>query len=696
MYRLENAYLSAEFDDQARLVLLQNNREGTGNIIDAPAEDSFLLVFKKGDDWENAVFGRNQSYRVEHSPDKICFICDSCVSKRAIPRLTLRLSAQLDGAHLRFGAEIKNEDDILVTDFSYPMVGAIRSLSGEKPMDLLWPNQCGERYLNIGEHLSIPPIREREPHAGSLCLSYPGVNGSMQWAALTDDEQTLAISGRDPMFYASEFRAKGSDTGSKTATLMLTRFAFVKAGESWKAPPILISLYHGDWHRAAREYREWAETWRNVHPVAEWIKDMRGYFLVINKQQFGTEMWRYDEIPKLYELAQAHGYDALGLFGWYDSGHDNQYPDLEISDSLGGKESLMENIRSVQERGGHVTLYQQGHLIDVTSSFYKNGGQRYESVSRWGTPYYENYNKSHRSHFLEHFTNKTFATSCPSCPEWQELMEQKAEWVASFGANGVLFDQIGGMPPYPCFNEEHPHVLGKPSLSMSQGRLQLLDRIQKKTKQIDPEYAFMTEHVTDVYSAFADCLHGIGLYPFPKGQRGRKAEEGRTECVNYPELFRYCFPGTAVTVRNGRPFMEPRLVNYGFLFGLRMEMEIRYQADKEDILADRWPEYREYAKKADALRARYWDLFGRGEYRDTDLLENGCPGLLARCFVRENRMAAALWNDTEEPISLGGFSAPGWRLIEASTVEKTSAAMPGSLQPGQILAALYEKEEEAL
>lgn len=698
MYQLKNEFLTAEFDGQGRLTYLQNNQDGTGNILSSPPKDSFQLVFRKGEDWENAVFGRDQTYQVEASAQRLTFTCAQCVSKRSSAKLRVALSVELDGPHLRYMASLQNEDDILVTDFSYPMVGAVRSLGGEKPPALLLPSQCGERYANVGEYLaSLAPTREAHPQ--SICLTYPGGHakgGSMQWAALTDDEQTLVLSGRDPLFYASEFRIEGSRTDRGAVTMMLTKLPFIKQGEIWEAPPTLVSLYRGDWHAAAREYRAWAETWRDVHSKPEWINDMRGYFLVINKQQFGTEMWRYDELTELYELARAHGFSTLGLFGWYDSGHDNQYPDLKVSESLGGADCLRQNIRKVQEAGGRVTLYQQGHLIDITTDFYKNGGDRYESISRWGTPYYECYNKSHKSNFLAHFTNKTFSNACPSCPEWQELMEEKAEFVASFGADGVLYDQIGGMYAYPCFNESHPHVHGKPSLSMSQGRLKLLDRIQKRTKKISPEFCFMTEHITDVYSAFTDCLHGMYLYPFPEGEREELAEGSNPVCANYPELFRYCFPETGVTVRNPYPYVAPRVANYSFLFGLRMEMELRYQDDKNDILADRWPEYREYAKKVDALRARYWDVYGRGEYRDTDLLENRCPGLLARSFVKGNRMVAALWNDSASPVSLDGFQVPGWRLTEASTVEKTVESMPVVLAPQQILAILYEKDEEVL
>ncbi len=693
MYKLTNSYITAEFDSQGRLTSLQ--KSGGENVIAAPAGDSFQMVFRMGTDWENTVFGREQSFEVEEGGNALCFRCKSVRAKRVEADIAVALRVALEGDQLLYTAEIENQADALVTDFTYPITGEVAGLGAGKAPALLWPNHCGAMVSCIGRYLdNLPPTWEAHPH--SLSITYPGghaAGGSMQWMALTDGENTLSFSGRDEMFYASELRVIGGQKTHETANMTLCRLPFVEKGELWQSAPVVLTLYSGDWRRAAREYRDWAGTWRPAHKKPEWIEDMQGYFLVINKQQFGVEMWPYNQIPKLYELARAHGFDALGLFGWYDSGHDNQYPDLKASESMGGREALMENIKKVRKEGGHVTLYHQGHLMDVTSSYYKNGGSANESVSRWGTPYYEAYNKAHQSRFLSHFTNKVFSNACPSSPAWQELMEEKTEFISGFGADGVLFDQIGGMYPYPCFHKDHPHALGKPSLSMSQGRKKLLDRIQKKSKAIDPEFAFMTEHVTDLYSAYADCLHGMFLSPFAQGERGRALEGREPMMTNYPELFRYCFPDTCVTVRNPAPYMTERVANFCFLYGLKLEMELRYEADKEDILADKWPEYRRYGKAVSDLRRRYWQVLGRGRFVDTDPLDNHNPGLLAKAFVNGGQLAAVLWNDTAAPISLEGFRAPGWAFAEAATVTESFKAMPEEIAPGAIMVILYNQKE---
>ena len=143
-----------------------------------------------------------------------------------------------------------------------------------------------------------------------------------------------------------------------------------------------------------------------------------------------------------------------------------------------GEEALKENIRKVQEAGGHVTLYFQGHLMDITNDYYKKIGCRLAGKNRWGTPYYEFYPKFVHADSLRFFSRKAFTTVCPSCPEWHDLMVERAKWIHSLGADGILYDQIGGKQPYPCYDESHPHMRNSPSLSYTQGRLKLHNRIR--------------------------------------------------------------------------------------------------------------------------------------------------------------------------------------------------------------------------
>ena len=690
MYELKNDHLTVRFDGQGRLTWLENNRAGYGNIVAALADDSFKLVYRQGGNWENVVLGRDQQVRVVQQADRLEFWIDKARTPEGDAPVSLVLTVSLAGEDLVFGATIRNDSpDALVTDFYYPQAGAIRTLSGGKPA-LLWPYQSGVKITNIGERLAaLPPVREEH---NALCMTYPHM-GSMQWMALVDGQETLYLGVHDDKPYASELRVVGRPDDSGVVSLGFDRLPFVTGGETWNAPDTVLKLYTGSWHRGADDYARFANLTRPHHKKPRWVEDMQGYFLVINKQQYGHEMWPYNTLPELYQRALDHGCDVLGLFGWYDSGHDNQYPDLEVSESLGGAETLKDNIKAVQQAGGHVTLYLQGHLIDVTSPFYKNGGHRFEIKSLWGTPYYEQYNKYHDSAFLKNYTRKTFATACPACPEWRDLMRDKANWAAAFGPDGVLYDQIGGIPPYPCFDSAHPHDEGKPSLNMTRGRQFLMSGILERAREIGPDFAFLTENITDAYSVYVDCLHGIYAHPSRAGdRRDCRLDPDRSEELNYPELFRYCFPDVIVTVRNPKPYLTPRFVNYAFAFGFRFEMELRYREDVRDIKADAWPEWRRYAKAVSALRRRHWDLLGHGRYTDERDLENQNPDVIARAFAKDSQAAVTCWNDTSgtQPLAI---ALPGYELKSWNTIDGTSSSLPHTLQPQEIGIAVYERKD---
>ncbi|MDR0338316.1 MAG: DUF6259 domain-containing protein [Planctomycetaceae bacterium] len=671
IYRLEDDQLCLEVDGLGRLIHLENKLSGKGNIILQPTNEAFKMVCKKDENWETVIVPKQQTYKITKIENTIRIVIDHIKINNTPTDLALTMNITLKDGTLHFGAEFDNqENDLTVVEFCYPRISVIKSLGNGKKFDLLLPLQMGRRIPNFADY------------KGSFVNTYPGPL-SMQWMALTDDEETLYVSGRDSEFYTTTLSA-GAGNG---AGLTITRFLFVKPEEKRVTPETILQLYSGSWHRAAQEYRTWASSWRTNRTKPDWVRDMVGYFLVINKQQYGDEMWAYETLPKLYDLAKNHGFDTLGLFGWYQGGHDNTYPDIQVGQTLGGAEKLRENIKKVQQNGGHVTLYVQGHLIDVTSDFYKRYGSQVEGKSHWGSPYFEHYNKSSQSEFLRLFTNKVFSTACPSSSFWQDRMVQNVDFVAGFGADGMLVDQIGGMPPKPCFNNEHQHPKDCPGLSYVSGRIALLNKMWNRTREVDgvrgKDFAFLTENITDIYSQFADLLHGIDTTP------------GTTA---FPEMFRYCFPETMITIRNPSPFISETFVNYAITYGLVMEMEIRYRNDCEYILQDRSASQREYAAKIGMLRRQYRNVLGHARFVDEESLDNGNRNIKCKAFESETqsekRIAVVLWNPTDKP-QTPKLTVKGYKPIEIATVDGkfVTPELPTTIAPQHIVLAIYAKDQ---
>lgn len=651
-YILENEFLCAVFNGRGAFISLENRADAKGNIITTPDEDGFLVNFAVPDEcFENICRGRYQTVRTEMSYDgmSVSFICDSLTYSNGraddnVIGIKAVFTVLLSGEKLIFKETIDNPTDVMINDVEFPRVGLIRSLGGDG-LSLFNPEQAGVCYTNVGERVNGDVSRESA--ANKISNTYPA-RMSMQWMALSDNESTLFFSGRDDTFSTTEYRCEGSRKGTGTVTLVRDMLASVNPHETKELPPLYLSLYKGDWHRGAREYAEWFAPLCPSHRVPGWVRNMQGYYLVINKQQYGYEMWPYDSLLKLYELAVSHGCDTLGLFGWYATGHDNKYPDLEVSDTMGGAEALKKNIKEVQAKGGHVTLYFQGHLIDPSSDFYKNGGDKLVTRSIWGSEYVEYYTKSHESGFMRLFSDKRFAVACPSCREWRELMVKKCDWLAGFGPDGVLYDQLGGLRPYICFDKNHEHDGDSPARSQSGGRRRLLDEIETHTKEISPEFAFFSEHITDVYSRYLDALHGIHSAPGAEDERAKASTSKKSACLAYPELFRYTFPDKIITVRNQHPYISPRMVNYAFLYSFVFEIELRYRRDKDEVLSDEFGEWREYAKKVADLRKRFWHILGNGSFSDALYAVSENPHILAKCYEDADEVAVALWNDSGE------------------------------------------------
>ena len=676
MYTLQNDFITFTLDDHARLICLENRAAGQGNIISRP-QPLFRAVMQNGENWEDVAYAKDMPLVIDVSGNVLTLTAEKLNTRMGSQEIRLTVTVCLEDEKLRFGAKIENRSGVTVNDFLYPCIGAVRSLGDGSP-GLLFPQYYGQYHTDITHELASFQTRYIQ---SELTKPYPWPL-SMQWMALTDRENCLYCAGHDALFHATSLRAIGSV--HEDVTLEMDKMAFVAPGETWESPEYVLWLYRGSWQRGAEEYRNWADTWRRPVEPEPWIRDMNGYFLVINKQQYGDELWPYDTIPRLYELALENGCDTVGMFAWFQSGHDNRYPDLEVSETMGGEQALRDGIRAVQEKGGHVTLYYQGHLIDVGTEFYKNVGHRIEGKSRWGTPYYEEYSKYHESDFLRFFSKKLFSTVCPWCGEWHDLMAQRAEWIHGLGADGILYDQIGGINPYPCFDSSHGHK--KPSLSYTQGRLKLLPAIRKAVDR-HPGYAFMTETITDIYSQFIDCIHGIGSEPGAKAERWQETVEPAPRVVAMPEMFRHTFPETLSTIRNGRPYISPRFANYALCYGFRFEMELRYLRDKREIEENIRPEWREYSRRICSLRRKYADMLLNGAYRCDPALSRKNPALMHGVFENGEKRAVVFWNDSEETLPLRLCSQAFSRWVSP---EAEGSGIPETIAPQSVLVLLND------
>ena len=649
MITLKNDYLTLSVDDRACLTEFSHSGMQTGNRITRP-EPMFRAVLRNKDNWEDIAYPENAEFTVEGTGTEGCIHVTALNTEMGRVPVEMFLKIRLDKDQVHFNAEIRNHSEATVNELIWPRFGAMKSL-GDGKTGLYFPAGLGVYHGDIAGKLAGT---SQDGGNKSLNITYPGAQ--MQWLLLQDGKRCLYFSGRDDQFMVGNMTVIGSN--ERDICVEFSKWAFAAPGETWESPSFLLWFYEGVWQQAAEEYRRWADNWCHPIPVRGWMHTMTGFCLVINRQQYGDTVWSYRDIPKLYDIAQEHGCDTLGLFGWFETGHDNFYPDLTVSESMGGEAALREGIRQVHEKGGRVVLYYQGHLIDVNTPYFQSGKGLYAAgKNHVGHPYYEHYCKFSQSEFNRYYGGRTFATACPACREWQDLMAEKAEWIYGLGADGVLFDQVGGMSPNPCFDENHGHT--KPSLSFGLGRVALLRRIREVIDRHD-DYCVMVEGLSDPVSQFVDCAHG-GIN---SARADRLTASRSTVPFSYPmpELFRHTFPESKTTHRIAKPYMDFRYINTALCYGAVYELEIRYLTDRQYVEEDHHPEWKEYAAAVTKMRQKHPALLLNGRYSCNPELAAANPFLKHGFFTAGDEKCVVFWNDTDEdfPLNLGSYTARSW------------------------------------
>ncbi len=587
--------------------------------------------------------------------------------------VVIELRFTLEGDAVACQAQIENQSDLVIEEFWFPWVGPFRSLAKEPAGDtMILPDGFGRRVTDIASYLAqwhtgyIAPDQRRVV----ACSYYPGGAISMGWFGFYGGGKSLGLFSLD-----ESFQTTGLCLARDTRTLRLSagfaRYPYLKQG-AWRSPRSLVRLHRHDWHDDARLYRHWVDaTWWSQTPRPEWVDRMHGWQRIILKHQYGEIMYRYKDLVDVFEGGKPYGITTLFVFGWFRGGMDNAYPDYSADDALGGEAGLREAIAEVRRRGGRVILYANGHLIDTASDYYHTTGKRVCLKNLQGSEYREAYRFAGDGSSLRVFGARSFVAGCQSTPEWREKLIDIGRYMASFGPDGIFYDQMGGIMPYLCFDPSHPHA--GPAMAQGPGKNATLMAMRKTLIEGHAERAFGTEHVTDCLDRHVDFVHSAtyGVSRAPEAA---------------PEVFRYTFPEILCSCREIRDERDhvPRM-NWAFVFGWRFDVEIwRCRGDLR--LA---PAYGAYLAKLIALRDRWPDLLMTGRFVDEDLFDADDQAICAKGYAAGNRVAIVACNLAMSECRFAPKLRTPRRFVEGATVN--GAFQPGDRLPAQSVGVLvYE------
>ena len=648
-----------------------------------------------------SVRGESQTVRCETTgPNAERFVYESLKDEtRSYPvKVVLDVAKTSDGWSVK--GSVINGSDWRVTGFEGPRFDGIPV--EPTAMGLYVPDGFGKRVA------SFPKVGEKKPAAGwgvddaehfsYFTKYYPGREMVMPWVALDDGKAGVYVGVHDPAARVKRFRFR-YDPAKRMCGIASCHPLFLEPGQTWMMPETVLKHYTGTWHVAAKTYRTWYDTVRRVGEFPKWTKEVNGWLLVILKQQNEEIFWPYGDFDKLADYADKTGLNTIGLFGWTVGGHDHLYPDYDPCPKMGGRDALVKGIQLLKRRGKRVCIYANGQLQQVgATTFWDEHGRSIALVKNDGQMVIQNYHK------YKDIPRYDFALGCLHAPAWGERMLALAKQAESFGADGILFDQLGIFAPFACFGEGHGHPA--PGWSYEAERPAFIARIADEMKKINPAFAVFTEGLHDSILDSIACFHGCQFGTFHTG-----AAQMRTRFTvpnaggNWPEIAHYTFPEIVSTVRIPTPIVDRGMANYTVLYGYRHDIELRYGPDRVYVETGKvTTDYGKvvsppsvallrtapqsvmtaYMKAIGAFQEKNADLLLAGRFVDTDgfaLTAQQC--LAARYVGAKGESGVLVWNVGEKSATVkidGLGAATSVTEPEAGAVDAASPLAPDTLR----------------
>ena len=506
---------------------------------------------------------------------------------------------------------------------------------------------------------------------------YPSRHLSMPWIAIDTGSGTWYAAVHDAQERFKRIGIRWYNREKKT-DVRFRHLVSIRAGDKWELPETVFEKVDGDWHAAAKRYRAWFDSaHKAVRSAApDWTRDLTGWLLVIMKQQNEELMWPYTDIPKLCDVAERNGLNSIGLFGWTVGGHDHLYPDYDADPKMGGAAALKVGIAEAHRRGIRVCIYANGQLQQIgATKFWGEHGEKIAIRKRDGSPYIQTYHK------YKDIPVYQFALGCLHAAPWHDRMLALARQARSFGADAILYDQLGVTTPFECWGKGHGHPV--PWTSHCEDRPGFVRRIADEMHATDKDFAVFTEGLhdglLDTIGMFHACQPGSFMSDVNVLKTSRATSRANAE--PFPELFRYTFPELVTTTRNPTPMTLRSFVNYAAVFGLRHEIEIRYMPDRTYALDGKVPTKKDYGEvknlpslqamqaEPPAVASAYMKAVGdfqrthakyllRGRFVDDEGITCRNRVVAKRFVADDGTSAVCVWNVTDKPVSVS-FSALG-------------------------------------
>ena len=658
---LKSNFLSFEINDSANEAsfILNDKPEAA-----AKGSDFWRLILDDGLRTEIPVCSTKQSGSIKEQDGKLVIEYDKLVSEYGDTYdVYLRITVELvEGGLFKFTPYIENNQSARINECFCPLAD-FNELYGDKSKDIIYmPNGLGQRVVDPWAHMQAQTSRYYVHDELEVFWHQHYPRATMGWFGVESNGKFLYVGRHDDKFRHCFLTVK-QRIHTEPLNLMVgtDHFPMAKKGEKLEIPATTVGILDGDWRAGADYYRAWADkAFFKVTKKDKWVREMTGWQRIIMRSQYGEDYYKASDLPKVYEQGAKRGIHTIFLFAWWKEGMDRNYP-VYTEPYDGAWEELRDNIRKVQEMGGHIILECNCHFIDPHLDYYKTFGDEVKIIDINGNEVRPAFVYPGRGEFRVTYGAVQFPIVCAGTQRWRDQFQSQFEMMNDRFAPDCLFaDCYGGCPYQPCFNSKHDH--GNRVDEEWIYHRQIFDRAEKYCGE--KGRVFAAEVVTDIAASYTQFIHGLVNVDF------------QIKSTQFAPLFRYTFPEVITTERGircpeGDYFKQ---LKYALVMGVRLDAELyvcRADLGRDEAYANAIQFYTEHLDK-------YGEFYYYGKFTAIDTSE--LPYYIKRgeyYDAESKRVMRVFYNASSNDVEVCGVTVKAdemrYDIFDADEYVKTTA-----------------------
>jgi len=539
---LDNGRVRLVFERAQGRLISMGHRELDITLVGEPRlADNWRLLVPLPDWRGHDVFGRDQrlsEVRVEGTSAVLTW--RGLRSAGADLDIAVTMRVTLDGDDVLFSATVENNSPHVIEEVALPAIGGLANHAERDDWTFLRSTWGG-----TGDHWPFYaqfPGSYLGPAAPVWQARYAD-EMAMPWVDLSNGRtrRGVSVGVHDPtprlsmvrlqLFPGATYRGSVQEwpdpaqVGGETplgVTLSWLHFPFVPPGGHYTGPPVVVHFHQGIWYAAADHYRAWYDrAIGSLDKKGSWLYQQDAWQSTIISYPEDTIGYRFADLPRLAEEAQAAGINVLQIDGWDVGGIDRAYPQYEPDPRLGTWDDLAVALARCRAMGVYVLLFANLQWANLETDWFARELHQYAARDPRGL--------LRNSMGWEYHTALGLANQCewrlvlmdPLHPGYRRVIVDQLLNIVRLGAPGTQIDKLGG-----GFGVDYnPAAPGAVDERVMRGCLEALAAFAAAARAQDPGFRIASEthwdralqHVDASYARFFSREHiPVMGYTFPE------------------------------------------------------------------------------------------------------------------------------------------------------------------------------------